>query len=148
MCNEIKNKTQGSTNMSDEIVTTEEEQIQHHSTIVDIHLDDGYYSDQPQALEDCLQTLNGLLDTVGVKLTADSHSLLSVSIDEEKLYSVTVRRAGRKKKKTDARLDEIMQYRETHTAMETAEWLGLTRQTFYRKMKEHMDAGDEGSVEF
>lgn len=134
--------------MSDEIVTTEEEQIQHHSTIVDIHLDDGYYSDQPQALEDCLQTLNGLLDTVGVKLTADSHSLLSVSIDEEKLYSVTVRRAGRKKKKTDARLDEIMQYRETHTAMETAEWLGLTRQTFYRKMKEHMDAGDEGSVEF
>ena len=148
MCNEIKNKTQGSTNMSEEIVTTEEEQIQHHSTIVDIHLDDGYYSDQPQALEDCLQTLNGLLDTVGVKLTADSHSLLSVSIDEEKLYSVTVRRAGRKKKKTDARLDEIMQYRETHTAMETAEWLGLTRQTFYRKMKEHMDAGDEGSVEF
>lgn len=134
--------------MSEEIVTTEEEQIQHHSTIVDIHLDDGYYSDQPQALEDCLQTLNGLLDTVGVKLTADSHSLLSVSIDEEKLYSVTVRRAGRKKKKTDARLDEIMQYRETHTAMETAEWLGLTRQTFYRKMKEHMDAGDEGSVEF
>lgn len=134
--------------MSDEIVTTEEEQIQHHSTIVDIHLDDGYYSDQPQALEDCLQTLNGMLETVGVKLTADSHSLLSVSIDEEKLYSVTVRRAGRKKKKTDARLDEIMQYRETHTAMETAEWLGLTRQTFYRKMKEHMDAGDEGSVEF
>ena len=134
--------------MSDEIVTVEEEQIQHHNTIVDIHLDDGYYSDQPQALEECLQTLNRQLESVGVKLTADSHSLLSVNIDEEKLYSVTVRRAGRKKKKTDARLDEIMQYRETHTALETAEWLGLTRQTFYRKMKEHMDAGDEGSVEF
>mgnify|MGYP000974278028 CR=1 FL=1 len=29
-----------------------------------------------------------------------------------------------------------MAYRETHTAMETAEWLGLTKQTYYRRMKE------------
>ena len=37
-------------------------------------------------------------------------------------------------------------YRKTHTAMETAGWLELTRQTFYRKLKQHRENGDDGKV--
>jgi hypothetical protein len=29
-----------------------------------------------------------------------------------------------------------MAYRETHTAEETFEWLGLTKKTYYRRIKE------------
>ena len=34
------------------------------------------------------------------------------------------------------RYEEIIAYRKNHTVMETAEWLGLTKQTYYRRMKE------------
>ena len=62
-------------------------------------------------------------------------STLTVDINEEKFASVTKRRAGRKKKNVTQQYEEILAYRETHTVQETFEWLGLTKQTYYRRIK-------------
>ena len=66
----------------------------------------------------------------------------------EKYKSIPTRRAGRRKKKTNVLYEQIVEYSKTHTAMETAEWLGLTRQTYYRKLKQHRENGDDGKTEF
>lgn len=124
------------------------EELKAHHIIKRLHLDDTYYSSNPKELEKILQELNDKLNNVGIKITASRKTILRIDINEEKFHDVTNRKAGRKKKKTDTTIDEINEYRETHTAMETAAWLGLTRQTYYRKLKEHQAAGHGGDVEF
>ena len=115
--------------------TAEAEAIPAHHRIHHLPLDETYCQDSADALEAVLQDLNGLFDAVGVLFTADDHTL-TIDINEEKFRSVTTRRAGRKKKNASQRYEEIMAYRETHTAEETFEWLGLTKQTYYRRLKE------------
>ena len=117
---------------ADSIETTE---LPEHHRIHHLPLDKEYCDNQPDALESILQNLNDLFSAVGVEITVDDHTL-SIDIAEEKFASVTTRKAGRKKKDANQRYEEIMAYRETHTAEETFEWLGLTKQTYYRRIKE------------
>ena len=117
---------------ADSIETTE---LPEHHRIHHLPLDKEYCDNQPDALEAVLQDLNSLFSAVGVEITVDDHTL-SINITEEKFASVTTRKAGRKKKDANQRYEEIMAYRETHTAEETFEWLGLTKQTYYRRIKE------------
>lgn len=119
-----------------------------HHSIYELHLDDSYYSKNAADLEKQLEELNDKFASLGIKLSADQNSVLRMDIHEEKFASCTARHAGRKKKKSNKMLEEILEYRKTHTATQTAEWLGLTRQTYYRKLKAHTDSGDAGSVEF
>ena len=81
-------------------------------------------------------------------MTADEYIELKVHIDLDKFQSITTRRAGRRKKKTNMLYEQIMEDSQTHTAMETAAWLGLPRQTYYRKLRQHRENGDDGKVEF
>ena len=117
---------------ADSIETTE---LPEHHRIHHLPLDKEYCNNQPDALESILQNLNDLFSAIGVEITVDDHTL-SIDIAEEKFVSVTTRKAGRKKKDANQRYEEIMAYRETHTAEETFEWLGLTKQTYYRRIKE------------
>ena len=117
---------------ADSIETTE---LPEHHRIHHLPLDKEYCDNQPDALESILQNLNDLFSAIGVEITVDDHTL-SIDIAEEKFASVTTRKAGRKKKDANQRYEEIMAYRETHTAEETFEWLGLTKQTYYRRIKE------------
>ena len=78
------------------------------------------------------QSLGGSL--VGLAVAVES--TLTIDVNGEKLASVTKRKAGRKKKNATQQYEEILAYRETHTAQETFEWLGLTKQTYYRRIKE------------
>lgn len=119
-----------------------------HHSIYELHLDDSYYSKNAADLEKQLEELNDKFASLGIRLSADQNSVLRMDIHEEKFASCTARHAGRKKKKSNKLLEEILEYRKTHTGTQTAEWLGLTRQTYYRKLKEHTDSGDAGSVEF
>ena len=119
-----------------------------HHLITEFQLDDRYYTAHKEELEARLQELKDLLARAGIKLTADNNTILKVDIHDEKYRSVTRRKAGRKKKKSNKLLEEILEYRNPHTVMETADWLGLTRQTYYKKLKAHKDAGDDGKVEF
>ncbi len=109
-----------------------------HHMIQHLPLDKTYCEESADALEAVLQEINGLLNPVGIIFTADEY-VLTIDVCEEKFTSVTTRRAGRKSKDTNKQYEEIMAYRETHTAMETAEWLGLTKQTYYRRMKQLKD---------
>lgn len=106
-----------------------------HHRIHHLPLDKEYCDNQPDALEAVLQDLNGIFSTVGAEITVNDHTL-TIDVAEEKFASVTTRKAGRKKKDANQRYEEIMAYRETHTAEETFEWLGLTKQTYYRRIKE------------
>jgi len=117
---------------ADSVETTE---LPEHHRIHHLPLDKEYCDNQPDALESILQNLNDLFSAIGVEITVDDHTL-SIDITEEKFSSVTTRKAGRKKKDANQRYEEIMAYRETHTAEETFEWLGLTKQTYYRRIKE------------
>ena len=117
---------------ADSIETTE---LPEHHRIHHLPLDKEYCDNQPDTLESILQNLNDLFSAIGVEITVDDHTL-SIDITEEKFASVTTRKAGRKKKDANQRYEEIMAYRETHTAEETFEWLGLTKQTYYRRIKE------------
>lgn len=119
-----------------------------HHTVWQIQLDDKFYSKTPEALENMLQELNAKLQTVGIVLSADDYTILKLDLNEEKFQSVTMRRAGRKKKNANKMLDEIHEYLKTHTMQECADWLGISRQTFYRKMKAHKEAGDKKDTEF
>ena len=67
-----------------------EEKADHH-TMLQIRLDDAYYSGHPAELEERLQVLNDLLGPVGVSVTAGQE--MTVDIHMEKLYTVTNRRA-------------------------------------------------------
>lgn len=113
-----------------------------------ISLNNLYYTVNKEELEKTLQELNRELEKVGVRLTADEYTYLTVDIDQVKFNSVTKRRAGRRKKKTSVLYEQVMEYSKTHTAMETAEWLGLTRQTYYRKLKAHQEGNSDGKIEF
>ena len=124
---------------ADSIETTE---LPEHHRIHHLPLDKEYCDNQPDALEAVLQDLNSLFSAVGVAITVDGHTL-SIDIAEEKFASVTKRSAGRKKKDANQRYEEIMAYRDTHTAQETFEWLGLTKQTYYRRIKELRSAAEE-----
>jgi hypothetical protein len=124
---------------ADSIETTE---LPEHHRIHHLPLDKEYCDNQPDALEAVLQDLNSLFSAAGVEITVDDHTL-SIDIAEEKFASVTTRKAGRKKKDANQRYEEIMAYRETHTAEETFEWLGLTKQTYYRRIKELRSAAEE-----
>ena len=117
---------------ADSIETTE---LPEHHRIHHLPLDKEYCDNQPDALESILQNLNDLFSAIGVEITVDDHTL-TIDVNEERFNSVTTRRAGRKKKDANQRYEEIMAYRETHTAEETFEWLGLTKQTYYRRIKE------------
>ena len=117
---------------ADSIETTE---LPEHHRIHYLPLDASYCTENADTLEAVLQDLNSLFSAIGVEITVDDHTL-SIDIAEEKFASVTTRKAGRKKKDANQRYEEIMAYRETHTAEETFEWLGLTKQTYYRRIKE------------
>lgn len=106
-----------------------------HHRISYLPLDRDYCTNHADELESILQDLNSLFSTVGAEITV-SESVLTIDVHEEKFASVMTRKAGRKAKGFNKQYEEIMAYRETHTAMETAEWLGLTKQTYYRRMKE------------
>ena len=118
-----------------------------HHRIHCFALDTAYYDIHADDLEATLQDLNELFSSAGILLTSEEGSL-KIDVNEERFQSVTKRRAGRKKNDVGKRYEEIMEYRETHTAQETFEWLGLTKQTYYRKLKQHQDNNDDGSVEF
>ena len=109
-----------------------------HHRISYLPLDRAYCEEHPSELEAVLQELNGLFSTVGAEFSV-TDSVLAVDVNEEKFTSVTTRKAGRKSKDITKRYDEIMAYRETHSAMETAEWMGLTTKTYYRRIKELRD---------
>lgn len=143
-----KEEAEQNVEVSTALANEEKTDLKAHHIIKRVHLDDAYYSTKPKELEKILQELNDKLDCVGLKLTASRKTILRIDINDEKFHDVTNRKAGRKKKKTDTTIDEINAYRETHTAMETAAWLGLTRQTYYRKLREHKAAGHGGDVEF
>ena len=118
-----------------EILNQSEEALPVHHRISHLPLDTAYCAENADALEAVLQELNELFSAVGVEMTVDEHTL-TIDINEEKFSSVTKRKAGRKKNDINKRYEEIMEYRETHTAEETFEWLGLTKQTYYRRLKE------------
>ena len=122
-------------NMETEKQNTSEEALPVHHRICYLPLDASYCLDHTDALEATLQELNELFSAVGTVLTVVDHTL-TIDIAEEKFASVTKRKAGRKKNDVGKRYEEIMEYRETHTAEETFAWLGLTKQTYYRRLKE------------
>ena len=117
---------------------SEEDALPAHHRISYLPLDKSYCEENADALEATLQELNELFSTIGTVLTVVDHTF-TIDINEEKFSSVTTRKAGRKKNDINKRYEEIMAYRETHTAEETFEWLGLTKQTYYRRMKEMRD---------
>lgn len=109
--------------------------LQDHHKIKCIPLDQRYCIEKAEDLEAILQELNNLLGTAGIEIRA-AGSTLTIDVNEEKFSSVTKRRAGRKKKQASQMYEEILEYRKTHTVQETFEWLGLTKQTYYRRLKE------------
>jgi len=124
---------------ADSVETTD---LPEHHRIHHLPLDASYCIENADTLEAVLQDLNSLFSAVGVAITVDDHTL-TIDVAEEKFASVTKRSAGRKKKDANLRYEEIMAYRETHTAEETFEWLGLTKQTYYRRIKELRSAAEE-----
>ena len=112
-----------------------DEALPEHHRIHHLPLDASYCIENADALEAVLQDLNSLFSAVGMEITVDDHTL-TIDVAEEKFTSVTTRKAGRKKKDANQRYEEIMAYRDTHTAEETFEWPGLTKQTYYRRIKE------------
>ena len=117
----------------DEIVNND--LLPEHHKINGFPLERAYCENNSETLETILQDLNGLFSAVGAEITIQN-CVLTIDVNEEKFTSVTKRKAGRKSKRMNKQFEEIMAYRETHTAMETAEWLGLTKQTYYRRIKE------------
>ncbi|MBR2654847.1 MAG: hypothetical protein IKD59_09910 [Lachnospiraceae bacterium] len=111
------------------------EELQDHHKIKSLPLDKSFCSEKADELEAILQELNDLLSVAGIEIRA-AESTLTIDVNGEKFASVTKRRAGRKKKNAAQQYEEILAYRETHTAQETFEWLGLTKQTYYRRIKE------------
>ena len=111
------------------------EELQDHHKIKSLPLDKSFCSEKADELEAILQELNDLLSVAGIEIRA-AESTLTIDVNGEKFASVTKRRAGRKKKNATQQYEEILAYRETHTAQETFEWLGLTKQTYYRRIKE------------
>lgn len=111
------------------------EELQNHHKIKSLPLDKSFCSEKADELEAILQELNDLLSVAGIEIRA-AESTLTIDVNGEKFASVTKRRAGRKKKNATQQYEEILAYRETHTAQETFEWLGLTKQTYYRRIKE------------
>ena len=114
---------------------SEENALPAHHRISHLPLDKSYCEENAEVLEAALQDLNDLFSSIGTVLTVIAHTL-TIDINEEKFSFVTTRKAGRKKNNINKRYEEIMAFRETHTAEETFEWLGLTKQTYYRRMKE------------
>ena len=113
-----------------------------------IFLSNLYYTVHPEELEQILQDLNAELSKAGITLTADEYTYLNIDIDQDKLTVLTTRKAGRKKKRSGVLYEQVMEYAKTHTSMEVAEWLGLTRQTYYRKLKAHRESNHDGTIEF
>lgn len=111
------------------------EELQDHHKIKSLPLDKSFCTEKADELEAILQELNDLLNTAGIEIRA-VESTLTIDVNGEKFASVTKRKAGRKKKNATQQYEEILAYRETHTAQETFEWLGLTKQTYYRRIKE------------
>lgn len=111
------------------------EELKDHHKVKSLPLDKAFCSEKADELEAILQELNQLLNAAGIEIRAEE-STLSIDVNEEKFASVTKRRAGRKKKNATQQYEEILAYRETHTVQETFEWLGLTKQTYYRRIKE------------
>ena len=111
------------------------EELQDHHKIKSLPLDKSFCSEKADELEAILQELNDLLSVAGIEIRA-AESTLTIDVNGEKFASVTKRRAGRKKKNATQQYEEILAYRKTHTAQETFEWLGLTKQTYYRRIKE------------
>ena len=107
-----------------------------------------YYSIHNEELEKTLQELNTELSKAGIILMADEYTTLTIDIDQDKMTVLTTRKAGRKKKRSGVLYEQVMEYAKTHTSMEVAEWLGLTRQTYYRKLKTHREEQHDGSIEF
>ena len=112
-----------------------QEELTDHHTIRVFPLDKAYCSARADELETILQEINDLLGSAGIEISA-AESTLTIDINNEKFVSVTKRKAGRKKKNASQQYEEILAYRETHTVQETFEWLGLTKQTYYRRIKE------------
>lgn len=110
-------------------------EIPDHHSVYSFPMDKSYCESHSKELEPILQQLNTLFAAVGTGITI-SDFVLNIDVNEEKFSSVTTRKAGRKAKGVNKLYEEVQEYRKTHTAMETAEWLGLTKQTYYRRMKE------------
>ena len=122
------------------------EELQDHHKIKSLPLDKSFCSEKADELEAILQELNDLLSVAGIEIRA-AESTLTIDVNGEKFASVTKRRAGRKKKNATQQYEEILAYRETHTAQETFEWLGLTKQTYYRRIKElKLEAEQESQI--
>ena len=111
------------------------EELQDHHKIKSLPLDKSFCTEKADELKAILQELNDLLNAAGIEIRA-AESTLTIDVNGEKFASVTKRRAGRKKKNATQQYEEILAYRETHTVQETFEWLGLTKQTYYRRIKE------------
>ena len=111
------------------------EELQDHHKIKSLPLDKSFCTEKADELKAILQELNDLLHAAGIEIRA-AESTLTIDVNSEKFASVTKRRAGRKKKNATQQYEEILAYRETHTVKETFEWLGLTKQTYYRRIKE------------
>ncbi len=109
-----------------------------HHRINYLPLEKTFCAEKSDELDSILRELNNLFSSVGAEITV-TDGILAIDVNEEKFISMTKRKAGRKSKGMTKRMEEIMVYRETHTALETAKWMGLTRQTYYRRMKELRD---------
>lgn len=114
---------------------TNKTELNDHHRIKTFPMDKVYCSEKADELETVLRELNDLLSAAGIEITA-AETTLTIDVNEEKFMSITKRKAGRKRKKASQQYEEILAYRETHTAQETFEWLGLTKQTYYRRIKE------------
>jgi hypothetical protein len=114
-----------------------------HHMIHHLPLDRSYCENNADALEAVLQELNEMFNPVGTEFSVDAYAF-TIDVSVEKFNSVTKRKAGRKSKDTSKQYEEIMAYRETHTAIETAAWLGLTKQTYYRRIKQLKEETSQG----
>ena len=110
-------------------------ELRDHHKVKSFPLDKSFCMEKADEVEAILQELNDLLNCAGIEIRAEE-ATLTIDVDREKFASVTKRRAGRKKKNASQQYEEILAYRETHTVQETFEWLGLTKQTYYRRIKE------------
>lgn len=99
-----------------------------------------YYIEIPDTEDENLRkdirSLNELLNKVGVVFetgTAYGQTLI-IKIDENKLHTVSGRRAGRLRIQTEKTVSEVFRYRLNHTVHETAAYCGVSTATMNRRI--------------
>ena len=105
-----------------------------------------------KSTEERVMELNNLLNKIGAKAQietyeacGETHYNLYITYDEEEVNKKTTRGAGAKRKTLNKILtvEEVKKRLETETADDVAKDLGISRATFFRKMKEN-----EGRIYF